>query len=196
MHVADKQIWGRREGEPNRWFRRFELYRLFGPNRSIEVAYRLDCEAKDREIKRPSRLWYVLSEAWNWQQRAEAWDQYLSDKAAKEIEAHRLAILSSGYAQRHERVRVLNELANLLEADLREETLRWLHDTKGIGSGDNFSEVEVIRFNSPLIEQFRRTLDDLAQELGERVRGIELSGSVQESKVSIFIPDNERDDRS
>lgn len=195
--MADGQVWDRMEGEPNRWHQWFERYRLLGPDRSLLAVFNQWRLAKSREVSRSvPKSWRTAAETWTWKQRAEAWDQYLSNKAAKEAEARRLEILSSGYAQRHERVRVLNELAGLLEGDLREETLRWLHDTKGIGSGDNFSEVEVIRFNSPLIEQFRRTLDDLAQELGERVRGLELSGSVQQSKVSILIPDNERNDRN
>lgn len=174
--MADKQVWDRTENEPNRWFRRFEQFRLFGSNRSIEVAYRLDCEAKDREIKRPSKLWYRIADQWHWRERAEAWDQYLSDKASKDAEALRLEILSTGYAQRHKRVKALNELAELLLGEINNEDKRWLPDVKSIGSGENAERVDIVRFNSALIEQARKTLDDLAAELGERVRGLEISG--------------------
>lgn len=177
MHVADKHIWERKEGEPNRWFQWFERYRLLGPNRSLLACFNQWRVEKCREVStRAPGSWRTKAEEWDWQKRAEAWDQYLSDKAAQESEARRLEILSSGYAQRHERVKALNELAGLLLGEINETDKRWLPDVKSIGSGEDAERVDIVRFNTALIEQARKTLDDLASELGERVRGLEISG--------------------
>lgn len=47
----------------------------------------------------------------------------------------------------------------------------WLRDYKGVGG----VAYEVERFNAPLIEQYRGTLDDLAKEKGERKLRVESS---------------------
>lgn len=83
----DRRLWDRVEDEPGRWFSRFSAYRLQGPGRSIESVYRAECEANKREVKRPSKVWYERAEEWQWKARSSAWDQYLLDQAAAEIEA-------------------------------------------------------------------------------------------------------------
>jgi hypothetical protein len=113
------------------------------------------------------------------------------------VEARRIEILTSGYALKHERVRSLNKLAELLLDEANEEDKRWCPDVKSIGSGPGAERVDIVRFNGSLIEQARKTLDDIAAEMGERVAKHELSGSLRQStsSVQIFIPDNGRNDR-
>jgi hypothetical protein len=41
-------------------------------------------------------------------------------------------------------------------------------DVKSIGSGEFAERVDLVRFNAALLEQFRGTLDDIAQEVGQR----------------------------
>jgi hypothetical protein len=167
----DCKPWERMDGEPNRWFQRFEIYRLAGPNRTLLGTVNAEKAQRgiQRHAKQPSGAWKRRFEEFNWKARAEAWDQYISYKIAAEAEEK---ALSSGYALRFKRVESLNQLAELLLDELFTEDKRWLPDVKQIGGGEFAERVDIVRFNSPLIEQFRKTLDDLAAEMGERVKGI------------------------
>lgn len=71
------QPWDRRPGEPMLWFARFELYRELGPGRTIEDVWRLNKaqQSAPSEAKRPHNRWYDLAREWEWQERAEAWDE-------------------------------------------------------------------------------------------------------------------------
>ena len=104
----------------------------------------------------------VWSSDYEWQQRASLYDGELehlrNEKKRKEFEA--------GLALDYERVHELKSLAHLLKQDL---TVRlWLDDVKSIGSGEFAERVDLIRFNSALVEQYRGVLDDLAKETGGR----------------------------
>lgn len=170
-------IWSQQESEPNRWFQRFELYRLLGPDRTLIAAVNTDKVARGRrESAEASGAWRRAAIDWNWKERAEAWDKYVSELAAQEAERQRVAILSSGFARQEERVRALNELAQLLLSEAREDNRRWLPDVKGIGTGDNFERIDIVRFNAGLLSELRGLLDDLAREVGGRAKSVELSG--------------------
>lgn len=52
----------------------------------------------------------------------------------------------------------------------------WLRDVKQIGKGETAVTVDLIRFNSAIIDQFRGVLDDLAKETGGRVLKQEVTG--------------------
>lgn len=108
----------------------------------------------------------------DWQDRLKAIadDQVAAAVAA---EAARIReIMASGFAQPHERVAVLKELASTLLDDLRAEDKRWLRDIKGIGAGDNWTQVDVVRFNAAELEQLRGLLDDIAKETGGRPKTV------------------------
>jgi hypothetical protein len=64
--------WEWREGEPTKWFTRFERYRLMGAGRSIEAVWQ--SEAKQNKAPRPNPHWYKIVEQWDWKARASAWD--------------------------------------------------------------------------------------------------------------------------
>ncbi len=71
--------WSRQPKEPIRWFTRFEIFRLMGPDRSILGAYREYLARKGDERHLRSRLsrptsWTKNSIKWHWQERAEVWD--------------------------------------------------------------------------------------------------------------------------
>lgn len=86
MSIDERTPWDQQDGEPNRWYQRFNAFRLLGPGRSIEAVYRAECEARVSEVKRPSPLWYKQAEKWAWEQRAQAWDQHLAKLAETEAE--------------------------------------------------------------------------------------------------------------
>src|SRR5215471_16350471 len=70
------QPWERQPGEPNRWFDRFERYRLAGPSRSLLGI--LNAERQQKGAARGRSLpqaWARNAKHWRWRQRAAAWDE-------------------------------------------------------------------------------------------------------------------------
>lgn len=65
------------ELEPIKWFRRFQLYRALGPERSILAAYKewQRSEGKRSEATTGAPMsWWDASRKWEWDKRAQAWD--------------------------------------------------------------------------------------------------------------------------
>jgi hypothetical protein len=151
-------------------------YRALGPDRSLEKLARLYQTRIKAGAKVPTKQ---LSRLQIWS-RAHTWQARLADAAREEERqiadqeaAYRRRIMESGYALIHERVKDLNRLARALVNDLGlgdDDTAPrfWLKDVKGLGAGDTFRTVEIERFNATQIEQLRKTLDDIARELGQR----------------------------
>lgn len=86
--------------------------------------------------------------------------------------------LKTGLALKENRVATLQKLANRLLEDLfgeGENNRLWLTMVKGIGSHDNYERVEYQEFNRSEIESLRGLLDDIASEIGERVRRADLT---------------------
>jgi len=180
------QIWKQLEMEPNRWFQRFERFRLLGPERTLLGVFNEWRLAKSRPISRSNpKSWRDAANQWRWRERAEAWDQHISELASAVADDERLRILSSGYALKHKRVEELDKLAVLLLGELREENKRWLPDVKSIGSGFAAERVDIVRFNAPLIEQARKTLEDIAAEMGDRMTKHDLSGQLDIVNISL-----------
>jgi hypothetical protein len=71
--------------------------------------------------------------------------------------------LSTGLALRAERVRVLQELAARLKDDILGDNL-WLTDVKYSGNQQVFIE----RFNASEVSEFRATLAQIADEVGDK----------------------------
>jgi hypothetical protein len=177
--AIDCPPWEQKPDEPGRWYQQFERYRLLGPDRSLLAAFNQWRIEKGRKVStRAPKTWRDAAARCSWQSRAEAWDKYCSDLVAAEAEARRLEILRSGYAQRHERVKALNDLADLLLAELQETDKRWLPDVKSVGQGQYAERVDIVRFNEAIIKEFRAALADIAAEQGDRKQQQEHSGSV------------------
>jgi hypothetical protein len=192
----ERQTWDRIQEEPNLWYQRFESFRLLGPGRSILAVFNQWRLAKSRKVARNfPKSWRRAADLWRWRERAEAWDEHIRKRAASEAESERLRILSSGYALQHKRIEVLDELAKLLHEELNTDDKRWVPDVKSIGGGENAERVDIVRFNAPIIEQFRKTLDDLAAEMGERISKQEVDQRVHNSEVIVYLPENERENR-
>jgi hypothetical protein len=84
--------------------------------------------------------------------------------------------LKTGLALKENRVRLLQDLAELLRADLLDRHLLWTEQTKGIGSGENYERIDFLEFNTAEVAQLRGVLDDIAAEVGERVKKQEVTG--------------------
>jgi hypothetical protein len=87
-------------------------------------------------------------------------------------EAGEVDALKSGFAVKENRVKALQTLAEkMLEELTREEDNRlWTTMVKGIGSNENYQRVEYEEFNKAEVDSFRGVLDDIASEVGERIR--------------------------
>lgn len=75
METESQPIWEQIEGEPDRWFARFNAYRLLGAGRTLFATYRAERENAGRGVSRniPSS-WTKTAQAWRWRERAAAWD--------------------------------------------------------------------------------------------------------------------------
>ena len=119
--------WDRLPGEPNRWYERFETYRLLGPDRSVDAAFRAHAGRQpaspacpDRPPARANRHWYAAVARWRWAERSEAWD---AEQRAV-IRAHEEARRFDARQRRLERIERLqgDVFAALTTADLSQVT--------------------------------------------------------------------------
>lgn len=177
------QPWARQPKEPTLWYTRFQTYLYLGPARSYIAVYRADAKsqrsAKEREgARNVPGAWFAAVKRWNWYARANAFDDAERKKRDELFRQRADEILQSGFAQRFIRIAELNRLAELLQTELYTEDKRWLPDVKQIGGGDFAERVDIVRFNAAVVEQYRETLEDIAIEMGERVRGVKVSGSL------------------
>lgn len=126
--------------------------------------------------------------------------------------AERQAVIDYGLALDYERVRKLKRLATFLEQQIYEKGTSvdfegneinvyhnvWLPDVKQIGSGESAERVDIERFNSALIAEYRAALDDLAKEVGGRRQKTEVTGkdggAIQTQQTNVTIQaDNAHD---
>lgn len=154
----------------------FEDYFNLGPGRSLKALagqYRNQAETK----LRPPTLRLATLKEWStkhgWQERVARRNAEISEA---QFDAIKSRALEAGYAFWPKRVSDLVALAELLFEEINTESKRWVRDVKQIGSGEDAERVDLVRFNAPLIDQFRKMLDDIAAEMGERVKGLALSG--------------------
>lgn len=86
--MSERQPWERMEDETNRWYHRFEAFRLLGVSRSLNAAVNQERVAKGRtESRHAPGSWRNAAEKWRWYERAEAWDQHLIDEKEAAIRA-------------------------------------------------------------------------------------------------------------
>lgn len=98
-----------------------------------------------------------------------------------------LDALSSGLAIKDERVRRLQQLADLMWKDLTGGFL-WLDQVKALGSGEYMETYDYEEFNTAEVREFRGVLDDIAKELGHRKTVIEMNWR-DEAKRRGYDPD-------
>lgn len=127
------------------------------------------------------------SSKFQWAERATEFDA--DYEAIKNAE--RQAVMDYGLALDYERVRKLKRLVDFLERQIYEKGTSvdiegneisvyhnvWLPDVKQIGAGEFAERVDIERFNSALIAEYRAALDDLAKEVGGRKQRTEHTGA-------------------
>lgn len=158
-------------------------YLRLGPGRTLGKL--ADKYAKTRRSMPPTdsentiKVWSAENE---WLARASNYDAELE----QEKNERRRKEMENGLALDYERVRKLKRLAAFLEGEIYFEgdgteivsdegdTVSdahpkvWLADVKQVGSGEFAERVDLVRFNSALIAEYRAALDDLAKEVGGR----------------------------
>lgn len=174
------ELWDQQEGEKSAEYDRFLLFRNMPPrDRSILGAYKLAWLAqqlggkKQKRAELPNRIpssWTECADKWQWRKRADAYDVWR--RAEDEAKAERLrqleeeeeaALLSTGYARSSQRIKQLSALYDELKASYREGGMlegkiiyQWLTPDK--------------------VREMRGCLDDIAKEVGDRVKKSELTG--------------------
>lgn len=151
----------------------------------------------DSGISAPTQSLYTLQQwsyKFDWQQRAATYDAEIEqqkDQAAREAMQKYLAL-------DYHRVMQLVELADFLRNQLYEQNADgdyhnvWNPDVKQIGSGENATVVDIVRFNAPIIDQFRGVLDDIAKETGGRIKKSEFTGANGSPLIptpNIYLPE-------
>jgi hypothetical protein len=90
--ASQPEPWERQASEPNRWFARFESYRLAGPGRSLLAVYKRERQTAGRNTpaSRVPGAWDRAATRWHWRERAESWDEQQRQQA-RAIQAQVLA---------------------------------------------------------------------------------------------------------
>lgn len=144
--------------ETNKAKRAFEDYFAMGPGRSIRKLHERYCRQKDAEASpNPPTARLRTLKTWsaehNWQDRVAEREKRIADERYEAIiEGSREA----GYAFWPKRVEDLNELAQTMFRNL-----------KAVAGTGGFLAA---------LKEYRALLSDIAAEMGERRKGMELSG--------------------
>ena len=159
--------------ETNRARQAFDDYFNLGPGRSLSgLAKRFQKYTKATPPTTHLRTLKKWSKELEWQRRIGEREAEIQAAVLEGIKQNATEI---GYAIFQKRIHDLNRLGELLLGEVLDDDKRWLADVKQIGSGEYAERVDIVRFNSTLIEQFRKTLDDIAAETGGRIKGIEVN---------------------
>jgi len=171
--------------ETNKAKQAFEDYFNLGPGRSLVALAGQYKRQKDTKQSPPTsnlRTLKTWSTKHRWQDRVALRE---AEIAHAEFEAIKAGAIEAGFAFWPKRVRQLVKLGDLLWEELNTEDKRWLPDVKQIGSGEFAERVDLVRFNSPLIEQYRKTLNDIAMEMGERIKGFEMTWKQEAEQAGV-----------
>lgn len=90
MPRYDEQLWDRMPDEGSAAYAAFCAYRDLGVGRSLERAYRA---TKGQDKGHVSGRWTLWAKAYNWRDRAEAYDVHMERQARREKEAAHLKAL-------------------------------------------------------------------------------------------------------
>ena len=176
--MNDTPLYDRQPGESSKAFAKYLIYRNIKPDRrSLLAAYGLYQEQAEKgrrgAYKSVPGSWREIADQWNWKARAQAYDAKLQaeqearEQALREFESAEIErILTTGLASTHERVQALAEFATEVrksfnDPDTGKVNPKWLTPDK--------------------IREWRGLLDDIAKEVGGRVKKdkLEHSGSVE-----------------
>jgi hypothetical protein len=110
------QPWNRLPREPAKWYARFEIYLSLGPERSVTLAHLRVCQMRqDATHWTPpagsKSTWYHKFYAWQWEARAEAWDEHNRANLAHRNEERRRE-------ERETRIQIITQQLHNVDAAL------------------------------------------------------------------------------
>ncbi len=148
------------QSEPAKWYARFDRFRLMKPwERSINAVFEEEKKEKQgKESTKINKTWYLMSESWKWNERAEAWDEYQRKERDRLITLEEEEVLKSEYALKHKRIQALNQLTKQLLEEAENKNNMYL-----IGEKET-------KFNDGLYGMIDKYLASIAAEKGERVK--------------------------
>lgn len=88
--------------------------------------------------------------------------------------------MREGLALDHYRVEELKGIFDRLKRELEANDALWLEDKKQLGKGEQMEIIDIVRYNTSLINDLRGVLDDLAQETGGRIRRTDVTSKGQQ----------------
>ncbi len=186
----------RKDNETDRAVQACNDYLRMGPSRSLPKLH--GKYTKSHKKTQPTESLDTLkgwSTDFDWQLRASAYDAELEttkNEKRKQVIEQGLALDYERVTKLKQLARFLekqiydeaSEPESLSTEDLIAATLSgnaprvtqagfeqhkvWLPDVKQIGSGENATRVDIVKFNAALISEYRSTLADLASETGGR----------------------------
>ena len=143
----------------------FHEYCLLGIGRSFaKLAQKL---GRPAGYTRQLETW---SSQYHWQERVKQYDADQAKIIDATIAEERAKILKSRYALMHKRVELLDRKIQQLVEITDDEKGIWLPDVKSVGTGPDAQRVDLVQFNSDAFKELREYLDDIASELGERIK--------------------------
>jgi len=197
-------------GETARAKRAFLDYLSMGPDRSLKklcTMYRNDpyteAGGSNAPPTRQQKTIYAWSSAYNWVERA----KQVTDQQLDIILHEQRRALAEAYkerlAQPAERIKVLNEIAEMIVDYLTEHRLMSTV-IKQVGAGKQTRMVEEHKMDVAAIQALRGLLDDLAKETGGRPKNVkhehEVDGEVTHKTIFVLpevaalpIPEAEAD---
>lgn len=165
----------------------FHDYCLLGSGRSLATL-------AQKYGKKPTYIRQLerWSSQYHWQERVKHYEeeQYKAEEEA--IAEERKKVLRSEYALMHKRVHLLNRKIKQLTEITDSDAGIWLDDVKSVGTGKDAERVDLKVFNADAFKELREFLDDIAAEMGERVKKTETAITALPPNVYIgFNPDEQ-----
>jgi hypothetical protein len=116
MKARQPKIWNRLPEENTRWYERFELYRLMGPDRAVLKAYNTwRVQNGKLPANNQPRSWSIKSKEHRWIERADAWDEENREekrqavaKEAKQFQELHIQALRAAYSKLGQRLQKID----------------------------------------------------------------------------------------
>lgn len=119
---------------------------------------------------------HTWSAKYHWQERAVEYDQRVQEWQEEQVKQG----MREGLALDHYRVEELKGIFDRLKRELEANDALWLEDKKQLGKGEQMEIIDIVRYNTSLINDLRGVLDDLAQETGGRIRRTDVTSKGQQ----------------
>jgi hypothetical protein len=176
-------------GEPDLWYGRFVKYLRLGSKRSVNALYAKEAKAaKNSEKQRNLDAggdWYDIEKAWNWKERARAYDEWQRKEEDRIIAEEKDKVLRSGFALMHKRIKELDRQARKLIQMTNDEQKIWVPEVRTVIMGEDKSQtIEKLTFNAPLFTTIDKIFDSIAKETGERVKKKDIT--ITEMPASVY----------